>query len=207
MNHLVKILMNLFTSPKKHLLFVDGDNISPVALKNTINNCALGTNMRIEVFCNCIGAKGWLKEREFDEAVYNLVKTEPQAADLKLKSRIIKLLATHSSYNFTQIYIATNDHTFRSDIASLSNIFPTSVVSTSSYLLSIPNTTAIPMATNTEVLNMEEKRLIQIGDCLPRVGSLLKSNGIVYECSLSKFLRSNGFVVEKDTVTKTPTIN
>jgi hypothetical protein len=207
MNHLFKSLMHLFTIPKKHLLLIDGDNVSPAALKSTINNCAMGINVSTEVFCNCISAPGWIKVRDFDDAVYYLVKTEAQAADLKLKSRIIQILANYSSYNFTHIYLATNDHTFKSDISSLSKLFPTSVISSSSHLLSIPNITAIPIATNTEVLNIEEKKLIQNGDCLAQVGSLLKSNGIVYECSLSKFLRSNGFVVEKDTVTKTPTIN
>ncbi len=206
MNHLVKVLTNLFTSPKTNLMLVDGDNISAIALKNTIKSYELGTNIRIEVFCNCVGARGWLKEHEFDEVVYNLVKTEPQAADLKLKSKIIELLANYSTYNFTHIYLATNDHTFKSDITFLSKIFPTSVISSSGYLLSIPSINAIPIISITEKLDTKAKNLVQHGDSLATVGSLFKKNDIAYKRSLSNFLQSNGFIIKNGIVTETPTV-
>ena len=207
MNHLVKSLMSLFTRPKKRLLLVDGDNLSPVALNRTISNCVLDNNIRIEIFCNCISAPRWIKIRDFDDAIFYLVKQEIQAADLKLKSRIIQLLTNYSESNFTHIYLATSDHTFKSDIVSLSKLFPMFVITASNHLLSIPNITAIPIASVPGVLNIEGKKLIQRGDSLVKIGNLLKNNGIIYENNLSKFLRSNGFVIENGIVTQTPAIN
>lgn len=204
MNYIINYLKRLLIG-NTSLLLVDGDNVSPITLKNTIETMS-HNNFQIEVFCNCFGAKCWLKEEKFDDVIYHLVKTEPQAADLKMKSKMIQLLVDYSSFKFANIFIATNDHTFKNDIACLSKVFSTSVISSSGSLLSIPNVRAIEIARVEKTLSPETRGLIKCGQNLASVGSLLKSKGVVYEYSLSKFLQINGFVVHNGIVIQVPDI-
>jgi len=207
----IKYMYYLAKRKERSLMLVDGDNISAKALKKLLSNNQIDNkHLKIEVFCNTYGVKGWVNVNFFSNVSYFIVDQTPQSADLKLKSRLINLLSIRDLENeFTHIYLASNDNTFKDDIENLSNVFDVSIISNSKGLRNIPNVTSMPMTkSNTKSMKdfmpQDKRQLIVKEMSLVKVGSILKLNDIEYKSKLTEFLIFNGYEIIDGKIAEVP---
>lgn len=204
MNLLYKIknLADSFIKPNtKHLLLIDGDNLSPKTLSNIIPHEVMNYNLKIEIFCTIENSSRWIKSEQFSKANFLLVKTKPQEADLRIKSRVIELACLKSKKaKLTKIYFASNDKTFIEDVTHLSQKFDVTYISQHS----LCSNTNLKTINTTHNLTLNEKQLIKLSMPLFNVGIILKKNGVTYQGKLTKFLIYQGFKVSNGIITSVP---
>lgn len=201
LNRVHNIAKPLKKSTKESLLLIDGDNISPKMLSTIISKEAI-SKLQVEIFCNTESSTGWIKFEKFSNSTLYLVKTKPQEADLRIKSRMIEILSLKANEaELTNIYFASNDKTFIEDMKNLSHKFNVTYISQHSSLCRYKNLNTININCN---LSLSEKQLIKTSMPLVKVGSVLKINDIYYPGKLSNFLVSQGFKVSNNTISGVP---
>lgn len=198
----IESLAKRFIKPNiKCLMLIDGDNLSPKAVSSIISHEVMNYNLKIEIFCTIENSSRWIKSEQFSKANFLLVKTEPQEADLRIKSRVIELAFMKSKEaKLTKIYFASNDKTFIEDVSHLSQKFDVTYISQHS----LCSNTNLKTINTTHNLTLNEKQLIKLSMPLFNVGIILKKNGVTYQGKLTKYLTYQGFKVSNGIITSVP---
>lgn len=193
--------------PKKSLLMIDGDNINISSVSAIIKRLQQKKSLEIEIFCNKDSVEGWTKHKAayLDNATFHLTKSEPQAVDLKINARIIKMLSESISNDlcYSHVYFCSNDSGYLTALFYMAKVLRVTVVSKTESLLNIKNVEPIKIQSEIEPSKKFDTELIKPTMSLVNIGKLLKRKGIKYN-KLSKLLLNNGFEIHNGYISKTP---
>ena len=196
--------------PKTALLMIDGDNVSINSIRTIIKSLQQIQALEIEIFCNEDSVRGWIKHKapELDNAIYHVTVSEPQAVDLKMNARIIRILAenTNKLLSHRRIYFCSNDSGYRSALFYMAKVLPVTVLSKTKCILNIKNVESIKLKSEIDKKIVFDTGLVKVSMSLVNIGNLLKEKGVTYG-KLSKFLLQNGFELQNERVSKVPIAN
>lgn len=191
----------------EQIILVDGDNISPSQLTHVLTHIRQEGFTTVDIFCNKQSLHRWISRKEFQDANYKVCEVVPQAADLKLKSKIIEIYTHCMLFSATKpkIFIAVNDTTFLSDINNLAHNFDVTVISSTSVLLDLQGIDSISLQKEincNQTLSVEQQihQLLCQPTDLAVLGNLLISHGITYQPPLSLFIQQLGFSIKANKV-------
>jgi len=200
LSNIGRLFKLFFQKNNNSLLLIDGDGISPKYLHSLLEGLGLNRcDMQIRIFCNTDSARSWVGCKKFTKAQYILSPVEPQSADLKIKTKFIRLLTEQylsGNRYHKNIYLAVNDTTFYEDIENLAKVFNITLLSSTQRLLNIKNVNAVALSKPAlHILSHHERSLIKVNMPLVQIGHLFKINGIKYHIKLSDYLTSQGIEV------------
>ncbi len=189
------------------LFIIDGDNVSVNSIRGFITKLVPYINCKVEIYCNENSAKHWRTGNilELDVASFYLTDNTPQAADLKIMTRMIDLLSDdkNQTLSYKHIYFCSQDKGYRSALYFLARVVPVTVLSGTSALLNIRNTQSIQLNTPTKQDKTFDYSLINISMPLAKIGSILREHDIKYK-NLSTFLINEGFKIKNDRISAMP---